>query len=353
MTYLRNYWYCAGLSEEVGAKPMRRVICERPVVLFRTESGRTAALEDRCSHRQAPLSMGRVVGEEIQCMYHGLVFDCSGACVHVPQQDTVPARAKIASYRTAERWGYVWLWWGEAALADESRIPQLGHTVDDKRRTLYFYFYLNANFQLMADNLLDISHTDFLHAHSIGSKTSGKGQVDAPKVTMQTRTEGERVYSVRTVSNTMLSPLAAKWGSFTRPVDRISTQMWEPPNTVHIQLELKNDEGHITINMAHIMTPETAKTTHYFMHWTRDFGMDNINYPTDADIRREQIGVVTQDDIPMVQAQQANLDAFGAVQDMPVIQDKLVNAVHRLLRDIYRDAGASLPAQVERMAIDR
>ena len=353
MAYLRNYWYCAGLSAEVGTKPMRRVICERPIVLFRTESGRAAALEDRCSHRQAPLSMGRVVGEEIQCLYHGLVFDCSGACVHVPQQDVAPARAKIEAFRTAERWGYVWLWWGDPVLADESRIPQLGHTADGHRRTLYFYFYVKANFQLMADNLLDISHTDFLHSHSIGSKTSGKGQVNAPKVTMETRTEGERVHGVRTVSNTMLGPFAAKWGNFTKPVDRISTQMWEPPNTVHIQLELANDERHITINMAHIMTPQTATTTHYFMHWTRDFGTDNVNYPTDDDVRREQLAVVGNDDIPMVQAQQENLEAFGALRDVPVKQDKLVNSVHRRLRDIYRAAGTPLPAQVERIGLDQ
>lgn len=351
MAYLRNYWYCAGLSEEISTKPLRRVICDRPIVLFRTDSGRVAALEDRCSHRQAPLSMGRVVGEEIQCMYHGVTFDCTGACVHIPQQENIPQRATIEAFPAAERWGYMWLWWGDAARADESKIPQLGHTVESHRRTLYFYFYVKANFQLMADNLCDISHTDFLHAHSIGSKVSGKGQVNAPKVTMEARTEGERVHSVRVVTGTMLSKLAAQWGNFTKPVDRISTQMWEPPNTVHIQLELKNDERHITINMAHIMTPETATTTHYFMHWTRDFGTDNVNYPTDADIRREQISVVSGDDIPMVQAQQANLEAFGAVKDVPVTQDKLVTSVHRLLREIYRAADTPLPVEVERIGV--
>ena len=82
--FLENYWYCAALPHEVDARPLRRVICNEPVVFYRDTKGKLVALEDRCSHRQAPLSTGEIRGDNIQCNYHGFVFDRDGKCVHIP-----------------------------------------------------------------------------------------------------------------------------------------------------------------------------------------------------------------------------------------------------------------------------
>ena len=103
MEFLDDVWYCAALSDEVTSKPMRRVICERPLVFFRTESGKIGVLEDRCSHRQAPLSRGEVIGESIQCAYHGFTFSCSGRCTRIPHQDIQPAAANVYAYPFEER----------------------------------------------------------------------------------------------------------------------------------------------------------------------------------------------------------------------------------------------------------
>jgi vanillate O-demethylase monooxygenase subunit len=349
VTYLKDVWYCAALSSEIAGKPFGRIICEKPMVLFRTGSGRIAALEDRCAHRQAPLSIGQVVGEEIQCVYHGFVFDCDGVCTHVPRQEQVPLNARIEAYPAVERWGYVWVWLGPAERADPSTVPHLPWNADNNRRAVFFHWNVNANFQLMADNLLDVSHTDFLHSNSIGSRIEPKGGADEPKVELESRVEGRNVYFTRRVRNTLLGPVSTKWAGSSKPVDRSNTMMWEPPNTIHSILEFKNAETHHTIHLDHIMTPETPDTMHYFMGWTRDFGVDNTGYPTDQDVFREQTMVVKGEDIPMVEAQQANLRRFGAVRDIPTRQDRFITAVHRVLAELHRESSDAVPAELQRL----
>jgi phenylpropionate dioxygenase-like ring-hydroxylating dioxygenase large terminal subunit len=347
MQVLENLWYCSALSTEVNRKPMRRVICGMPVVFYRTEAGEPVALEDRCSHRQAPLSMGEVIGDEIQCSYHGYVFCKTGACTHIPHQSVVPSLASIKAFTAVERWGFIWIWWGDAQSADPSSIPDLSWTEDPERRPVYLYFHANANHQLVADNLLDVSHADFLHGDTIGSKT-GKKEYEAPStMSMETETVGDQVRSVRRLVNVDIGRIAQNWGKFTKKVNRVNTQMWEPPNTVHIRLEFMNDENHSVINHDHIMTPESETSTHYFMDWTRNFSLDGA-YLTDEDVFREQTMIIGGEDIPMIEAQQENVALYASLRDVPAKADKLVNDVHRLLRDIYKREGIEAPGEVRR-----
>ena len=348
MHYLEDVWYCAALATEVSAVPLARTVCDKPIVLFRTESGRTAALEDRCAHRQAPLSKGRVIGEEIQCIYHGFIFDCAGNCTHVPRQESAPAAARIAHYPAVERWGYVWLWLGAPEAADPATVPNLAWNASDRLRPVFFRWNVKANFQLMADNLLDVSHTDFLHSNSIGSRIAAKGAADEPRVELDCRIEGKRVHFTRRVRDTLLGPVSTKWAGSEKPVNRTNYLMWEAPNTIHSVLEFKNDETHHTIHLDHIMTPETPTTMHYFMNWTRNFGLDNQAYPTDDDVWREQNTVIGGDDIPMVEAQQANIVRFDGVKDVPARQDRFIAAVHRTLAQLYGDAGKPVPREIRR-----
>lgn len=346
--YLDTVWYCAALGSEITSKPLARIICDKPIVLFRTASGRVGALEDRCAHRQAPLSKGEVIGEDIQCVYHGFLFDCSGACVHVPRQETVPATARVEAYPAVERWGYVWLWFGAPDAADAAKVPDLSWNDSPNLRAVFFRWNVQANFQLMADNLLDVSHTDFLHKQSIGSRIDAKAQADEPKVEMQSRIDGDRVHFTRRVHKTLLGPVSTRWAGSAKPVDRTNYLMWEAPNTIHSVLEFKNDETHHTIHLDHIMTPETASTMHYFMNWTRDFGLDNVAYPTDEDVLAEQNMVIAGDDIPMVEAQQKNLARFPTARDIPARQDRFIAAVHRVLTKLYTDSGKPVPRELQR-----
>ena len=121
--FLRNAWYVAAWDTEVGRDPPARTVLDEPVVLFRTIDGRAVALADRCCHRALPLSLGTVIGDELQCGYHGLRFDATGACVAVPGQSTAPPGAMVRSYPVVERHCWVWIWMGEVARADAALIP--------------------------------------------------------------------------------------------------------------------------------------------------------------------------------------------------------------------------------------
>ena len=117
--FLRNYWYVAASDSEIGRKPFRRIIMNEPIVFYRTEDGTPVALEDRCPHRRLPLSMGKLVGDDVlQCYYHGLRFDRTGACVRVPGQDMIPASARVKAYPVVDRYKWLWIWMGDPALAD-------------------------------------------------------------------------------------------------------------------------------------------------------------------------------------------------------------------------------------------
>src|SRR5512134_1088063 len=123
--FLRNAWYAAGFSDEFGRALLARTFLSEAVVLYRTEDGRPVAFEDRCAHRRLPLSMGRLVGDEIECGYHGLVYDCSGTCVKIPGQPraSIPPGARVRSYPVVDRHHYLWIWMGDPARADATLIP--------------------------------------------------------------------------------------------------------------------------------------------------------------------------------------------------------------------------------------
>ena len=128
--FVRNAWYVAAWDHEVGRSMLRRIILDEPVVLFRTTEGKAVALEDRCCHRQAPLSMGKLVGNIVTCPYHGLQYDPSGACVKIPSQDRVPPSAKVKSYPLVEKNHWLWVWLGDPAKADPKLIEDF-HWLDD------------------------------------------------------------------------------------------------------------------------------------------------------------------------------------------------------------------------------
>ena len=129
--------------------------------------------------------------------------------------------------------------------------------------------------------------------------------------------------------------------------------MWEAPNTVHSILQFENEEARSKIHMEHIMTPSSPTKMFYFMNWTRDFGIENIGYPTDDDVRREQTAVVRGEDIPMVEAQQKNIDLFGTQHDIASSQDRFITFVHRTLSGLYTKAGKPVPPELERGAMRR
>ena len=144
--YIMNTWYVAAWSTEVSPTPERRVICERPVVLFRTQDGSAVALADRCAHRAYPLSAGVVVGDTIRCGYHGFEFGADGACLRIPAQDGYPPRTRVSSYAVVERDGWIWVWLGDQSHAD-LLVPDTHYLTDPGwiPATDSFHFECRAN----------------------------------------------------------------------------------------------------------------------------------------------------------------------------------------------------------------
>jgi len=164
--YPLNCWYVAADSAEIGAGLLARTLLGRPVVLYRQRSGAIAALDDRCPHRSFPLSQGTVSDDQVVCGYHGMTFAADGRCVRVPSQQNVPYDARVTSFPVREEKPFVWLWLGDpgrAAFADPPALPWLQ---DERWTTFGETFQVEANYMLLHENALDLTHFPYVHPES-------------------------------------------------------------------------------------------------------------------------------------------------------------------------------------------
>lgn len=308
MSFLLNTWYVAAFAHEVrGDAPLARTLLGRPVVLYRNAEGRAFALEDRCAHRFAPLSRGRVADGAIECPYHGLRFDGDGRCVHSPHGDgRVPSQAQVRAYPVLERFGAIWFWPGDAARADAALLPSFAFVDPDANLTHHGYLKTRAHYQLSADNLLDLSHFQFLHPDTLGSEAIAQGDVE-------TAGSDTAVLVRRSTFDETLQPFVAD-GFGVPPgmrVDRWMDVKWMPPGLLMIVVGvtgagIPREAGRIAPS-AHWLTPETERTTHYFFAFglpnsMGDAGRELVRYAVDGLMKPFEL-----EDLPMLEAQQNNL----------------------------------------------
>jgi len=307
--FLRNTWYVAAWSHEVGPEALlARTITQVPLLLWRDGSGRVVALEDRCCHRGAPLSRGRREGDRVRCMYHGLLFDASGRCVEIPSQHYIPAAAKVRAYPVAERHKWIWVWMGEADRADESLIPDTHYLDDPAWRGVPGYLHYDANYLLITDNLLDFSHLSYVHETTLGGSANYAGI--RPKVTRSAR--GVRVE--RWLLDDAPAPFLKKLRAWPGNVDR-----WNIYDVV-LPGVLLMDSGSAPagtgapegrrIDAAEFfgcqaVTPETETTTHYFFQQSHAFALDD---PQVTESLTQSVLAGFQEDKDMILAQQRILD---------------------------------------------
>lgn len=331
---LKNYWYVACASAEISAKPLGRIICNEPVVVFRQDDGVAAILRNVCPHRQAPLSMGSVDGKVLRCRYHGMEFNAQGRCVHIPSQDVIPPRAHIKSYPCVERYGMVWIWPGEPELADPDTVPALPWREDSAWNSdIVQYFHVKSAHILMNDNLLDLSHVAFLHADSIGFD-SKRLEGDPLEVTI----EDLSVSTQRVFKNTIQAPAHKAWRELEEPIDRTQLAQWHPPCTINVLARNENDEAQVDLRADHFITPETDGTHHYFIAMARNFRIDDTALTQKLD---DGARVVHSEDVEIAEAQQAMKQWTGGAPDMALKADKAVTAAHKILA---RLEAAEIPA---------
>jgi phenylpropionate dioxygenase-like ring-hydroxylating dioxygenase large terminal subunit len=276
--FLRNAWYTAIWSKDLKDQPIARTILGDEIVLYRGAGGKAAALEDRCCHRAAPLSRGKIVGDALQCGYHGLKFDTGGHCIEVPVQTNVPPGATVRSYPIVERWNVVWIWMGDPAAADADKITPLPWLASSDWTLTPGYLRIEANGQLLVDNLLDFSHVSYLHPRTL----AGDPREATTPVKTERGPEGIRVG--RWMLDFVPPPLFAAAGGFNSNVDRWQFANWRAPSIVFMEVgaapvgtgapEGDRSKG-ISIWSTHLITPETETSCHYHFGFARNFRLDD------------------------------------------------------------------------------
>ena len=335
--FVRNAWYVAAWDHEVTRSLTRRILLNEPVVLFRTDSGKAVALEDRCCHRQAPLSMGKLVGNIVECPYHGLQFDPTGKCVKVPSQERVPANARVKSYPLVERYHWLWIWLGDPAKADPALIEDF-HFLDDPAWGYGgSYLKVEANYLLLVENLLDTTHLPFLHPTTLGTDAFARSEFEVAR-------EGDRIQVARWLMNELPAPFHKQMGGFPdgMKVDRWQIAHYGPPSFVKLDVgsspvgtgarEGNRSQGMNMWNL-NAITPETEKTAHYFYAQAYNFKVDQRWI---SDLVRAQVTKAFLEDMTMIKAQQINMD-LGPSRVVNLGQDKAWVAMRQIVDRLVRE----------------
>lgn len=282
------------------------------MLLYRSEAGDLVALRDRCPHRFAPLSRGKLLGDVVQCGYHGLQFGMDGRCVFNPYSEVIAPNNKVTAYPTAERHGLSWVWPGNPESCSPEKIPDLSYMTAPDHRTAHSYFKAHYRYDILVDNLLDLSHADYLHVGSFMSGTCERSETKVSEV-------GDQVTILYTQFNTPSPPhLSGRMGD---RVDQRFHIRWHPGQVITFELANVVPGGDFSsapvIRFAHVATPETAASTHYFISNTRDFDLDNAEL--DKELAARQIGVIQSEDGPMLEAVDAEMNGADLLDLRPVI----------------------------------
>jgi phenylpropionate dioxygenase-like ring-hydroxylating dioxygenase large terminal subunit len=262
--YIRNVWYMAAWEEEIpGEAVLPRTLLDQPWMLYRRGDGGYAMMLDRCPHRLARLSKGRRVDDTIACPYHGLEFAADGACIRNPFSDVIPPHARVQTCPTQARHGAVWFWPGDPALADPALIPDFS-ALDRDRVCLREKTWFAANYEVITDNLLDLSHAEFIHVDSF--RTQGKLFAGEHRVV---ESQDGAIWSNWAMRDTRPPEFATALPAGTRTDEWIDMR-WHAPSSMLLHIGVTptgaaRDASPVPemVN-PHIITPETATSSHYF-----------------------------------------------------------------------------------------
>jgi len=306
--FLHNAWYVAAWAEELPVgKLLARTILGEPIVIYRKSDDTIAALEDRCPHRFAPLSMGKVLpGDRLQCPYHGLEFDAAGACVLNPHgAKNIPSRAKVKTFPIVEKHKAAWIWMGDKP-ADPAKIPDFSalDNVPELHVMPFDSIHVKANYELIVDNLLDVSHTSYLHEGLLGNKETVESETPVEQ-------DGNDVIVSRYSPNATPPGMFAQfWPGVPARIDKFSRTRWMAPcylvlftGICELGAPQESGTGYFGI---HMLTPEYPQSTHYFftaVRWGVRTG-DEENRVLRRTVAEQRRFAFEQQDGPVIEAQQ-------------------------------------------------
>ncbi len=338
--YLLNTWYAAALATEVGADGLfTRRLLDTSVLIYRRQDGTAVAMQDRCPHRFVPLSMGKRSGDDVVCAYHGLKFDCTGQCNHNPHgTGHIPQAARVRTFPLVERYGFLWIWMGDEA-ADLALLPDFSPLSDgDPRGVGYTYMYRKANYELITDNVMDLSHIDHLHGEIITTRGQLSPQVPRLRETATTvsaRWEWKQTPAMMIFAHFLPAPQAEARHFF-------DITFTAPAN---IQLSVGATQGDGGLDLIdcvgqydlHTSTPETEGSSHYFFATRRNHNVEDADY-NEMKIRAMHEAFVTEDG-PILDAQHAEMGTPDLFSLNPVLltSDVAPVKVRRLLQRLIAD----------------
>lgn len=340
--YLRNAWYATAWSWELSNAPLARTIHDQPIVLYRGAEGRPIALYDACPHRFAPLSLGAVGGDRIRCGYHGLEFDADGRCVRNPHgKGAIPAALSVRTYPLAERYGMIWIWMGEANRADPGLIPALPIFEETEFCWVYGQTYVRANYELVVDNLLDLSHVEFLHPFLA---TAG----NSSRTTFRVEQVGDFVNSYYDVAEEPITALfRMMWDGEEETADLHAYMHWQAPSNLYLDTGMRargaSPEGGPRVPAIHLLTPETENSTHYF--WAIGRNRRQGDEDISRLIRDGTRNAFENEDEPMicaVRSRMSSSDLFAHKPALLPIDEGNVRA-RRVLQRLIQDEAKARP----------
>jgi len=292
--------------------------------------------------------MGSVQSDgTLQCLYHGMRFDREGACVFIPEQTRIPRDARVRAYPIVEQGEWAWVWMGDPKKADPARIPPYRWFSRPGWKTRTGRLHVKSNYKLIVDNLLNMAHLPFVHPRTIGSD----GVIKNAKVKV-TR-DGFDVRLARRMYDIEPPPTYKTAGGFTGNVNRWQTIDFIAPSCFEFHTGVietgheppspdfdapKTNARILDRHAMHAMTPETEKTTHYFV----GFAYDPEDISEDlADFVFDQTFRTFQEDVVILEAQQENMDLSPDERRLDIVSDSAGLQALRALEELERaQAGA-------------
>lgn len=348
MHMIRNAWYAAAWAEELSSGLFCRTILKEPILLYRKSDGTPVAIGDTCPHRFAPLHKGKLIDDAVQCPYHGLTFDGAGACVRNPHGDgRIPKAARVPAYPLVEKDSIVWIWMGQAELADPAAIPDFPQLNDSKgfTRTAGQVLTMPLRWDLILDNLLDLSHAYYLHLGNLGSEAFTRARTEV----VQT---GNRLQVNNLYPNGLPAPVFVGTGACTADthVDYWVNVRWDPPGILSFDAGITpagRDRGEgVALNSAQLLTPEHETSTHYFWRMYRNYRLgDQV---LTAGIEQMVTAAFHTEDEPMVAAVQERMRGSELMDLKPVLLAVDGGAIRarRILEELIRRDGAVREKQI-------
>ena len=346
MPYLRNAWYAACWDHDLTSEMVERTLLDQPIVFFRDQDGAPKALYDSCPHRFAPLSKGKLQNGVVACGYHGLEFDGTGRCVRNPHgKGIIPAALGVRSFPLTERYGMIWIWMGEHQRADPALLPSLPQIEDPAYSWVHGQVHVTANYELVIDNLLDLSHVEFLHPF-----LASPG--NAERTTFRSEQKDDEVSAFYDVTGEPITSLfRLLWDGDEEVGDLHAYMHWTPPSNLLLDngMSAQGLDTHsgALIPIVHLLTPETEDSTHYF--WAAGRNRHHGNEQISQMLHFGTQHAFENEDEPMIRAARSRMssnDLFAHKPALLPIDEAGVRArrVLKRLIDEEQASGAGQPS---------